>query len=382
VPLALALLYAVVAVSFAAIAARAMPLKVLKLYPTHGPSLSNASADALIDGRSASDRSRARSLAQSALRASPISPVALRSLALLAQMKGDNDSAAHLLSAALRMTRRDFGVTMLLIEEHVRRGDLPGALRLYDIALRTSRQASSILVPNLVEATRQDALLPYLADTLAPGPDWGDDFSKMLIEADVPAQNKVKLAALLRDKRWFGKPFRQELAANLVRNGRFDLAANVSGKGQGYDPVLAHALNLQVGGDVFGWKLANSYYVDTRLDDEGSGNVLDVRVSEDFTDSPARVLLLLPKGSYRLGSQLRSLSPAKTAVEWVIECAGSPGPRIATLRLAQSATQTTFSVPADCAAQWLALKISNKLSETEDVRAKIGNVSITPASPS
>ncbi len=157
------------------------------------------------------------------------------------------------------------------------------------------------------------------------------------------------------------------------------MAGKVTGKGAGYDPRLAHALDLPTGGDAFDWKLANSYYVETRLDGAASGKSLSVRMSPDFRDRPARILLLLPPGTYKLASQLRTLSPRTATARWTIECAQSNGVQIAALPLARASGQTSFSVNPACQAQWLALELSNKPSTAEDVQAEIAALSLTRA---
>ena len=375
-PFAIVLLYAVAAVSFAEVAFDAAPKRVLALYPAHAPALGTLANDRLLT----TDRDGlklARARASDALRQGPINPQALRTLGIIAELEGDRAQAAGLMSAAFALDRRDLSVSLWLIEEHVRRNDVTGALRHYDIALRTSRRAQGVLFPVLLEAAEREALLPHLAEMIGQGADWADPFGDALVESEIDPRAKVALADALNGKRWFGPAFRQKLLAGLVRSQHYQLAAKVAGRSGQYDPRLRNALELPIGGGPFDWKLANGYQVESTVYEDGGGSRLAVRMSPEFRDSPARVLLLLPPGRYQLGSQLSR--PAQDAsARWQVACAQAGGVTLADLAVRQEPARAEFSVPANCDAQWFSLKLSSVATSPDDIEIEIDEVFITP----
>jgi hypothetical protein len=373
-PFALVLLYAVAAVSFAAVASDAVPARVLPLYPANGPALSALAKNSLLE---AEGTQLAQAHASSSLMQSPIGPEALRTLALVSELRNDRARAAELMSSAFSFDRRDLGISLWMIEEHVRRGDVPGALRHYDIALRISRRAQDVLFPVLIEAAENQELLPQLAGMIGQGTAWADPFGDALIESDIQPEAKVALADRLSGKPSFGAPFREKLVANLVGSDEFILAAQVAGRTRGYDPVLEAALNLPAGQGPFEWKLANGYQVETAVEERDGRPYLYVSIDPEFRDSPARVLLTLPPGRYRLAA--RSADPvAGVRSRWQVACAQAGGAVLTELAFGRGRSETTFAVPGNCYAQRLSLQLSSIASSPDDVQIEVSELSLVP----
>lgn len=121
-------------------------------------------------------RKRADALARSALAAEPIGVKALTALGLGAQISGDTAAARRLFVHSDRLSRRELGTRLWLIEDAVARGDVPAALRHYDIALRTEKTAPDLLYPILTAAVDDPAIAVPLARLLSARPPWGESF--------------------------------------------------------------------------------------------------------------------------------------------------------------------------------------------------------------
>ncbi|OQW43928.1 MAG: hypothetical protein A4S16_05445 [Proteobacteria bacterium SG_bin6] len=126
--------------------------------------------------QSAADQGEAERLARLALRRDPTAVSAVATLGLLAELKGDLVGARRDFSYAERLSRRDLAAELWLIEDAVRREEVPDALRHYDIALRTQAGANEILFPVLVNASLEPAVAQQLAKRLRLRPAWGDEF--------------------------------------------------------------------------------------------------------------------------------------------------------------------------------------------------------------
>ncbi len=121
-------------------------------------------------------RAATASLARHALAVEPLAASALTALALTTQLDGNTPKARALFVHSDALSRRELGTRLWLIEDAVARNDVADALRHYDIALRTSKNASELLFPILVQAANDPAVATALTNTLKTGPAWRDDF--------------------------------------------------------------------------------------------------------------------------------------------------------------------------------------------------------------
>jgi hypothetical protein len=121
-------------------------------------------------------RLRAVKLARQALLNEPLTVPAIDTLAINTLFAGDTSGARHLFVHSSELSRRDLSTRLWLIEDAVNRGDVPGALMHYDIALRTSRTASEVLFPVLSKAIADPEIRSALTKTLSTKPLWGADF--------------------------------------------------------------------------------------------------------------------------------------------------------------------------------------------------------------
>jgi hypothetical protein len=141
------------------------PDMALQWFPWEGSALS-AKGDVLLRNPATVKQEQLDRLGRSALRNLPLNPKALRHLALAAQLRGETKRAGLLIERAADLSRRDALTQLILIDEAIRKDDLPRALRHYDVAMRANGEASKMLFPRLARAIRHPeiraGLTPYV----------------------------------------------------------------------------------------------------------------------------------------------------------------------------------------------------------------------------
>ena len=115
-------------------------------------------------------------LAQRAFWQDPTALPAIAVLGLRSQTTGDETKARQLFAYSQFLSRRDLQTQLWMVEDAVNRGDISGALRHYDIALRTSKLAPNLMFPVLASAMQDPSIRAELITTLAKRPAWEADF--------------------------------------------------------------------------------------------------------------------------------------------------------------------------------------------------------------
>src|SRR3546814_19191893 len=91
-------------------------------------------------------------------------------------MHGDRAGGERLLAYSQTLSRRDLRTQLMAIELAVARDDIPSALRHYDIALRTKKNAPDLLFPVLTSAPTNPTIRTELVKTLGRRPKWSNYF--------------------------------------------------------------------------------------------------------------------------------------------------------------------------------------------------------------
>lgn len=305
-------------------------------------------------------RTQANQLARLALAQDPTAVTAASTLALNIQMRGADRDAQRLMAYAQYVSRRDVASQIWLIENAVAGGDIRGALRHYDIALRTSPSTSSLLFPILTAAIADPAIRSALVTTVGNRPPWATLF---LEYAAASTADLRPTALLLRDLKQKGYPVSELTQAlltdTLASRGLFD------------DAWASYALYRR-GADrdssrdgAFTAELANPTIFDWRPSSTAGGRVALQRGMLDFS-APATVggalieqAQMLTPGRYRLvGHSIGVDQPPRSAPYWQLRCQN--GWALGRVEMPNSAVangnfQGTFIVPADCPVQTLAL---------------------------
>lgn len=347
--------------------------------------------------RSQRDRvagARARILSQEALARDPTVIPAWRTLAILSGIGGQADRASALFHIVGRMARRDLPSQLWLIEERVAHNDIAGALHHYDVALRTSPRAYDLLLPILVSATAEDAIVQPLARILRADPQWRPYFLAKLSENPPAAANAVRLVELLGAGRPMSDGY---IMARLIPRfaDRGELAAawrlyRRMGGATGSADALIRNGGFERPNPLppFDWVLADDTGISAEqrvISGVADSAVLEVRAASGEGGRPARQMLLLPPGGYRLSWRAGAVGDVPPAVlRWTLSCAGEGGSGLLDLAIApldgRARSQgARFQVPGSgCRAQWLDLGLQSEFGPS-GVGGWIDAVSISRA---
>ena len=323
-------------------------------------------ASTLSNGQaSTADRHRADELASTALRQDATAVQAVAVLGITAQLRGDTRSARRLFAYAQRLSRRDLTTQLWAIEDAVARGDIPSALRHYDIALRTSRSAPELLFPVLATATEEASVRDALIKTLARKPGWGTAFAEYAAGSG-PPHATAQLFGGLRRMGVPVPPYGQAavvsrlLAADDLKTAWSYYASLRKGADRRFsrDPSFTAALESPT---AFDWTPLSEGGVVTSLQ-RGSGNdggAFQFSVPTSIGGPLLQQLKFLPSGTYRLEGRASDIDPATDSLPyWQLNC--GYGRELGRIEIRASSEGRSifrgdYQVPADCPMQLLVL---------------------------
>lgn len=322
-------------------------------------------------------RERAALLARDAVRRDPITPAALRALAASAERP---ERALTLVEAAQRLSRRDQGTQVWLIEHSIREGRADQALVHFDTALRTSWQSQQALFPLLASTLADRSLFDALMARLRRNPEWRVPFLAYLVDQDANPAQTARLARQFLDPR---KPEEREAIAThlaqLAASREFDLAWGsyvhfglAGADEQARGALINGGFEREAGVAPFAWWYAEEpdLFAIPRSGPDGRGGVLEVAAISGRTGEVARQLVRLAPGAYRLAAEFGDV-PADEfeRPELKVDCAGRDARRtLVSLRPAASgearrSASTEFAIPAGCPFQWVSVSVAGDDSE-------------------
>lgn len=385
----LALLFVTAAV--ATVLARTNPAIAHQIAPWNGRIASEYALESFTRKPEVAASSRPAMLAKQALRADATAVDGLIVLAFQAQLRGDQPMSDAIFATAARLSRRELRTHVWTIEKAVQRGDIEGALQGYDLALRTSREASNLLYPVLARAIAEPKVRSALVFVLQQRPPWAPSFleyaaeiraapaaARQLFEqaeaVEVPVTDKARAAlvdALAADGRsgeaWnYFRRYRSQADARRSRDPRFDRADE-------------HP-------SVFDWKLAQSEGVVAELLPDRGGNVVDIRSVQGAGGVAVSQLQVLPPGRYLFRGEASGtpVTPASRPY-WQLRCTDGPilgTAEIVMLEEGPAAFRGQFTVPQRCDAQSLELVLKPSAAidgvALQLHRAELVSVSGTP----
>lgn len=304
-------------------------------------------------------------LSEQALRRDPTNVDAIRTLALVRYLQNRPREAASLFRYSDRLSRRDLGTRLWLIEDRVRADDVAGALGHFDLALRTSPRAAEILMPVLVSAVQEPHIARRVRVLLNANPPWRQTFFEPLVHS---SRSRAMAVYLLSGHLDAGNAADRFLAKAAF--SRFVRENDPAQAWALYDSIrgvsaAARALAVRDGGfdqagdlPPFDWMLtADSDLAGLRQGrPDAANNVALFLFSEgQRAGDAARQLLRLRPGRYVFRARSGSLPPGAQAQPSVrLECAG--GAALFTRTFRELGSGLAFAVPAGgCAAQWLVI---------------------------
>ncbi len=302
----------------------------------------------------------ARSLVARALDRDLTQVPAIEMRALDLAISGKPGQARQLFHWSDRLSRRSLPTRLWLIQDAVDHGDVTGALRDFDIALRTTTDAQPILFPVLAKASSDARLTIQLARTFDKASDWRLMFFEWTLANDVDPRPIANVVARMRDRQFVvANGVDQRLIERLVGAGEFDAARSLN-RNFGHQSTGVADPNFGDEGAryPFGWELVSNGSIGAQRTLIGSSTALGYSAETASGGQVAAQLLTLSPGPYALVAKTASNGTGAVPY-WSASCAeaGSEIARLDQPLAANASAETDFTVPSGCGAQWLTLRI-------------------------
>lgn len=332
-----------------------------------------AAKDTTVAEPSPAQLERAEQFAKKALSGEPLAVPAVASLAIANQFRGNTEAARRLFAYSDRLSRRDLRTRLWAIEDAVSREDIPGALRNYDMALRTSRRAPEILFPILSAAVSDPEIARGLLSLLETNPPWGESFVAQLAGSDVEPLAIAQFYDMASAQGLAVRPSAEAALVNkLVASGAYERAwayyrntrRDVDAR-RSRNPDFAETIESP---SLFDWNaVAAVPGVNASLQSGQAGGVLDFSAPATVGALVAQQYQLLPPGRYRLEGRSVGVDQSPNASPyWSLECID--GREMGRIDLPNSSEANgrfagEFRVDTGCPAQILKLNLrpSNKI---------------------
>jgi hypothetical protein len=156
-----------------------------------------------------------RELASKSLRSQALNSKALRVLSFVISDRGGQLPLNPVLQVATRVSRREVGVHFLMIEDSVSKNDVRGALKYYDLALKTSSESWPVLFPKLIGALDEGEVRAGLAPFVRSRPVWLQAFLAQAIRTSADPTTVAKL--ITSSGGWPEGPVYHDLGYSLIR---------------------------------------------------------------------------------------------------------------------------------------------------------------------
>lgn len=336
---------------------------------------------------SEADRTRAVTLARNALRHDPTAVEAVATLATDALARGDQEGGERLLAYSQRLSRRDLRTQLMAIELAVAQDDISGALRHYDIALRTKKNAPELLFPVLTSALSDPLIRAELVKTLVGHPIWGTKFIYHTARNEPdPAASAAFFRALQTARLPVPEAAGVTLISHLLSAKLFDDAwAYYAAAHPGSDPRQSRDPDFKTlleARSAFDWVAVNSLGVSTAILPDATNGLFDFTVSMGNGGPLLQQLQMLPPGDYVLkGRSVGINQPARSRPYWALRC--QTGGEVGRVELPNSSQasgrfQGSLRVPADCPVQMLTL-VARSSDDIGGVSGQIDRIQIRPA---
>jgi hypothetical protein len=327
-------------------------------------------------------------LALKALKEQAINAKALRILGYTADALGNGIQAKRFVRMAARLSRREPGAQLWLIEASARNGDITQALVHYDIALRTRPETQTILFPRLLSAIDDREIRIALKPYIRAKNGWAAGF---LSFANSNSKNLPALVDLIVETGGLAdvesaKNQELELLSRLVAENLFKEARRLYLQMPYARPALLTSADFNVTDrdarfGPIGWQL---------IDDPDAGGSFGGKVGDRLmsltifansatTRPVASKLLYLKPGNYLFSARLSNLDRGDGGfLRWQLRCPAIPAAPVWTIDSINASLRASFSIPANCPVQFLDLIASGGKGQT-GLEATVASVSITSA---
>lgn len=325
-------------------------------------------------------------LALNALKEQAINAKALRTLGYMADARGDSAQAERFVRMAARLSRRELGAQLWLIEASARKGDVVQTLVHYDIALRTKPDAQMILFPRLLLAIEDPEIRTALKPYMRAKEGWAASF---IYFANSNSKNFPALVDLILETgglRATKSPEELDLLSRLIAQKFFSEARRLYLQMPAANPArLTNASfdisDLEARYGPIGWQLVDDPDAGGSFISAPGGSQTSLAIfanSETIRPVAAKLLYLKP-GSYFFSARLANLDRGDGGfLRWQLRCPAIDGAPAWTIDSINASLRAELIVPANCPVQFLDLIASGGKGQT-GLEATIASVSVVPA---
>ena len=361
--IALVLAYFAVTHSLAQVLRTKAPERAYAMAPYDGRITAYFSGE--MSGPEATTEQRAKSdkLALLALQQDATAVAAVATLGLNAHIRGELASARRYFAYSNKISRRDLRTRLWLIEDAVAREDVAGALRNYDIALRTSRAAPDLLYPVLASAINDVSIRTELVKVFANEPKWGVHFLNYLAtQGDDPAAVAQLYIELDRAGLAISDFAKSGIINKLIDEENYLIAwtyysetRNIKERDRVRDPNFKSTL---ANPSQFDWMpMGSEAGISTVIRGEASGGGFDFSAPSSVGGPLLQQLQMLLPGTYLLeGRSIGIDQDIRSLPYWSLTCIdGRELGRVVVANSRESSRGFSgrFIVPADCPTQRL-----------------------------
>ncbi len=349
------------------------PDLALRFVPDHPLALSLKADIQFAESQSPASLAKVEKWAKQSLRGQPLNAVAVRLLGYVADVRGDNAKARELMLLAHKISRRDFGTQLWLIEDAVARGDKTRALYHYDIAMRTIPNSHQILFPTLVGALDDPEVRKGLARYIRQAPPWLPGFLNSAISAGENPANVaevlIKAGGLPNDEAYAG--IANALLNELAAKSKFPAFRQyyLSLPGSRTATLRSVAFNkdtVNLRYPAAGWQIVESPASGGAFSpaDRAGRHSISLFAGSGERGELMRKHLFLTSGRYRFSVSYDAAEGAPDSeIRWDMYCLSANGNRGAwftttPVRKGRSASVQEFAVDAACPNQLLALQLA------------------------
>lgn len=297
---------------------------------------------------------QAKALGIEGFKRAPLSIPSIRSAAIATDFGGDNASARAAMADLNSLTKRDRSTHLWMISDLGKQGDLDGVLRHYNMALRSSRQAQTMLLPQLAAGLQFEEFVGPLSRVLSTRPPWTSRFWRAVYFTPSALPNAVDLRlALLNSGGELDSEVDRRLILSLVRERQWGLAERLYSAivPEGADRVQAITsteLRTEPRFQPFDWTFSSTGLQSAAIDEQ-AGMMM---ISGDPASSQAAAtrLVALSGGTYELAVNFTDANPDETArLTARVRCVETiPNIEVATLYSFEGALRGSFRVDGSC----------------------------------
>lgn len=332
------------------------PQIAARIAPWSAAAAADSAASLAADPRSP----RVRALVRRSLARDPTQITAVELRALDLALSHERAQARRLFQLSDRLSRRSLPTRLWLIQDAVDHGDVAGALRDFDIALRTTTDSQPILFPVLARASSDPTLTVSLARTFDRPSEWRLMFFEWVLAYNVDPGPIARVVSRMRDRRFLvANTIVQRLSQRLVDAQEFD-AAMLLNRRLGRRTAAVADPNFRDAGAhyPFGWEFVSNGSIGAERAVSGSATALSYHAEAANSGQVAAQLLALAPGRYSLATATAA-NASGAAPYWSVSCATTDVPiaRLDQPMAANARAETAFTVPPRCDAQWLRLII-------------------------